>query len=285
MTKIHTLTYANVNTYLIEGEKGRLLFDCGWAGSLAAFRRAMKPVGDGSRPVRLVLLMSHFHPDHCGIAQEIADAGAQIAVMDVQRAFLHAADGVFAKEKNRAFVPIKDEKVRVVPLAESRAFLAELGIAGEVLHTPGHSDDSVSLCLDDGSFFVGDLNPLYELELHRGTAVGDSWERLLARHPRTVYYGHARTAVLAQEGAESAGEAPAQPRASGRTAQASAAESDRYALVRKIMKCIDKRIPPAEIARRTGAGAAFIEDVTRMYLTHRNVGVQGILDRIEIKNR
>ena len=29
----------------------------------------------------------------------------------------------------------------------------------------------------------------------------------------------------------------------------------------------------------------FIEDVTRMYLTHTNVTVQGILDRIEIKNK
>ena len=29
----------------------------------------------------------------------------------------------------------------------------------------------------------------------------------------------------------------------------------------------------------------FIQDVLRMYLTHQNVGVQGILDRIEIKNR
>ena len=37
--------------------------------------------------------------------------------------------------------------------------------------------------------------------------------------------------------------------------------------------------------KKTGADMAFIEDVSRMYLTHQNVGVQGILDRIEIKNR
>ena len=34
-----------------------------------------------------------------------------------------------------------------------------------------------------------------------------------------------------------------------------------------------------------GAAPVFIEDVARMYLTHQNVGVQGILDRIEIKGK
>ena len=40
-----------------------------------------------------------------------------------------------------------------------------------------------------------------------------------------------------------------------------------------------------KIHRKTGAEPGFIEDVNRMYLTHQNVGVQGILDRIEIKNK
>lgn len=69
-------------------------------------------------------------------------------------------------------------------------------IEGELLHTPGHSDDSISLWLDEGSLFVGDLNPLYELELHKGTEIGKSWDKLLALDPKTVYYGHAKTAVL-----------------------------------------------------------------------------------------
>ena len=74
---------------------------------------------------------------------------------------------------------------------------AELGISGELLHTPGHSADSISLWLDEErAVFVGDLNPLYELELHRGTQIAQSWEKLLALHPKRICYGHARTAVL-----------------------------------------------------------------------------------------
>jgi hypothetical protein len=52
-----------------------------------------------------------------------------------------------------------------------------------------------------------------------------------------------------------------------------------------IMGYIDKGISLERIQKKTGADSTFIEDVTRMYLTHKDVGVQGILDRIEIKGR
>ena len=213
------------------------------------------------------ILISHFHPDHMGIVQEIADIGPDIVVMDVQKDFIHNADEVFAKEGNRAFKPIVDEKVRNLGIRESRAFLRELGIEGEILHTPGHSDDSISLCLDDGTIFVGDLNPLYELELHKCTQVEESWERLLSMHPTIVYYGHAKAGTLT-----SISSIPGK-------------QNDCFELVAKIMKYIDKGTSIDKIQRKTGADITFIEDVTRMYLTHQNVGVQGILDRIEIKGR
>lgn len=40
-----------------------------------------------------------------------------------------------------------------------------------------------------------------------------------------------------------------------------------------------------DIGRATGADKAFVADVDRMYLTHQNISVQGILDRIEIKGK
>ena len=123
---------------------------------------------------------------------------------------------------------------------------------------------------------MGDLNPLYELELHKGTQIGESWEKLLARKPKIVYYGHAKTAVLSEnsEGDDT----------QTNTSEVSSAQiKDKYELVSKIMKYIDKGLSLERIQKKTGAERVFIEDVTRMYLTHQNVGVQGILDRIEIR--
>ena len=270
---IYELHYASTNTYLIEGARGRLLFDTGWAGTFDTFCRAM---GELRIPVQSIdtILISHYHPDHMGIAQEIADRGAVIAAADVQRSYIHAADDVFTKDAKVHFQPIDDAKIRWITPAESREFLAELGIDGEIIVTPGHSEDSISLALDDGSLFVGDLNPLYELELHEGTTIAESWSKLLARKPRTVYYGHAKTAILGDANMKSGEAAPQQ-----------LSSTDRYILVAAIMKGIDKGWDIAKIRKKTGADEGFIEDVMRMYLTHQNIGVQGILDRIEIKNK
>ena len=192
--KVYELRYTNTNTYLIEGSCGFLLFDTGWAGTMPQFLAAMGALGIPVQQICYVLI-SHFHPDHMGIAQEIAGLGPVIAVTDVQRDYVHAADAVLQREPKNRFQAIRDDAVKVFPLSESRAFLKDAGIDGEILHTPGHSDDSMSLFLDSGDCFVGDLNPLYELELHKGTEIGRSWEKILAKKPKRVYYGHAKTAV------------------------------------------------------------------------------------------
>ncbi|MCR5476031.1 MAG: MBL fold metallo-hydrolase [Lachnospiraceae bacterium] len=273
--KITQLKYSNTNTYLIEGDAGSILFDTGWAGTFQAlcaeFGRQEK---DLSRVRYLVI--SHFHPDHYGIAQEIADCGPVILAADVQKDRLHASDAVFEKDARTPFTPIRDEAVQVISLRESRQVLEEMGIAGELLHTPGHSEDSISLILDQGAAFVGDLNPLYELELHRGTQIGESWEKVLSYHPRTVYYGHAKTATL---------EADAAVRIPKPDPDEDTGRVQYYELTARIVKYIDKGYSPERIAKKTGADPVFIEDLMRMYLTHPGISTQGILDRIEIKGK
>lgn len=282
--KIHELKYSNVNTYLIEGDSGLLLFDTGWAGSFPVFCARM---GELNIPVQKIdnILISHFHPDHMGIAQEIADLGPVIVVPDVQQSFIHSADEIFAKEGNRSFKSVIDGAVRSIDIAGSRAFLRELGIEGEIVHSPGHSDDSISLCLDDGTFFVGDLNPFHELELLRGTTTRSSWDKLLRMHPTTVYYGHAPADDFTSPGRMP--DRQSDLRITGRQDDRGITDrqSDLYKLVAKIMGYVDKGYNIDRIRKKTGADKTFIEDVIRMYLTHRDVGVSGILDRIEIKGR
>ncbi|MCR4650333.1 MAG: MBL fold metallo-hydrolase [Lachnospiraceae bacterium] len=282
---IHELKYSNTNTYLIEGSRGRLLFDTGWAGTFAQFCKCLGELDISVQSIDHILI-SHFHPDHMGIAQEIADMGAVITVVDVQRDFIHSSDHILAKEPRLGFRPIEDDKVRVISITDSRDFLAELGLDGELIHTPGHSDDSISLWLDDGSLFVGDLNPLYELEAHKDSETGKSWEKLLSLTPAVVYYGHARTAYPDQTGWKKDNRRSDFIHALLRIEPKKDESKEAiYRLVQQIMHLIDKGAPLDRIQSKTGADATFIEDVARMYLTHRNVGVQGILDRIEIKGR
>ena len=304
------LRYGNTNCFLVKGagtagstgaaaNAGALLIDTGWAGTLPLFFGALREAGADVRDIGY-LMVTHFHPDHCGIAQEIANLGVKIVVFDVQLDFVHSADAVFAKDKKSRFVPIVDADICVVPVAESREFLRSIGIEGEAFHTPGHSDDSVSLWLDEGALFVGDLNPLYELPLHEGTEIGRSWERLLALHPRKVYYGHARACEIGENGQTSAPEgteqtehrtvsaaAAANVTTAANTATAANASPDNtaelYPLVQAVINGIDKGYTLDRICRKTGAEREWVENVARMYLTHQNIGVQGILDRIELR--
>lgn len=283
MEKITLLKYSNTNTYLVEGDMGSVLFDTGWAGTFQNFCSELGRNGKQLKNIEYILI-SHFHPDHYGIAQEIADKGPVILAADVQKDYLHASDPVFEKDKKIKFYPIRDDKVRIIPLEESRKVLSEIGISGELFYTPGHSDDSISLWLDKGDLVVGDLNPLYELELHRGTEIEQSWNKLMTLNPRTVYYGHAKTAVLGQPDDQYSSD-DAYRKDMGTKSDSNSDYSKWYNLVSAIMKYIDKGWTLDRIVRKTGADSEFVETVTRMYLTHTNVGVQGILDRIEIKNK
>lgn len=60
-----------------------------------------------------------------------------------------------------------------------------------IIHTPGHSPDSVSLVLDSGECFVGDLEPFEHLKAYEeNTALKRDWERILSFHPRQIFYAH-----------------------------------------------------------------------------------------------
>jgi glyoxylase-like metal-dependent hydrolase (beta-lactamase superfamily II) len=78
----------------------------------------------------------------------------------------------------------------VISCDESRALLEEAGIPGEILHTPGHSDDSISLLLDDGAVFTGDLTPPQYVGLEDPEVVRAGWRLLRERGATRVYPAH-----------------------------------------------------------------------------------------------
>lgn len=283
MEAITELNYSSTNTYLIEGGNGTILFDTGWAGTFDFF---CKELGELSKKVQDIdyIIISHFHPDHMGIAQEIAELGPVIVSFDVQQSFIHSSDDTLVRDKKSKYCPIRDEGVRVIAIDGSRQFLKELGIAGEIIHTPGHTDDSISLWLDEGVLFVGDLNPLYELELHKGTEIEKSWDKLLRLNPERIYYGHAKTwigdAGIMNNVVMKTGDVD-----KGRKLIKGQKNAELHKLVSRIIRYIDKGYSVQKIEKKSGADKTLIEDVNRMYLTHQNVGVQGILDRIEIRGK
>lgn len=190
------LRYGNTNTFYIPGSDGGLLVDTDWAGTLPLFFKAIKTAGIEMKAIT-TLLVTHYHPDHMGLAGELQRLGVKLLVVDVQRLFVHASDEIFARDKHLSYRAVDESAATVISCAESRDVLKELGIDGEILHTPSHSEDSVSLALDDGSCLVGDLEPLaYLAGYEENPALKSDWEQLMRRRPKRILYAHANEQKL-----------------------------------------------------------------------------------------
>jgi glyoxylase-like metal-dependent hydrolase (beta-lactamase superfamily II) len=68
--------------------------------------------------------------------------------------------------------------------------LKDLGIDGEIIYTPGHSEDSISLVLDQGFAIVGDLYDLNSAALFNDKKINDSWKKILSHNIKKICYGH-----------------------------------------------------------------------------------------------
>ena len=183
------LKYGNTNTYIIQGSRGNLLVDTDYAGTLPAFYKAIKQNGIQVRDISYVLA-THYHPDHMGLVSELMEQGVKLLLPDVQKAQLHFSDEIFARDR-LAVKPIDETQATVITCEESRAFLESLGISGEIISTPSHSADSISLILDCGDCFVGDLEPYEYIEAYgENQRLKEDWEKLLAFGAKRIFFAH-----------------------------------------------------------------------------------------------
>lgn len=125
-----------------------------------------------------------------GIAAELMELGIRLVIFDVQLPYVHFSDSIFCREKNMDFKSIDESNAIIMACIESRNFLAQMGIKGEVIHTPGHSEDSISLILDDGTAIVGDLPPYSALSAVDDETVKNSYDKILSHGVTRIYYGH-----------------------------------------------------------------------------------------------
>ena len=183
------LKYGNTNTFYIPGSMGGLLVDTDYAGTQRAFYQALKAHGLQVKDIAFVLA-THYHPDHMGQIGSLMKQGVRLLLVDIQRTSVHFSDGIFARD-GLPFEPIDTANAEIIRCQDSRRFLAGMGIAGEIIPTPSHSDDSVSVILDDGDCFVGDLEPIEYLDAYENNEkLKADWELLMAHRPKRVFYAH-----------------------------------------------------------------------------------------------
>lgn len=197
-----------VNSFIIQGQKA-ILVDTGTPGYEARIFSRMDEKGVKKSDISLIII-THGHYDHFGSAFNLRQSiGSPILI--------HRADAESLKTGiNPLLVPI-GIKGRVVAgvtklmrppivkgmdadiLIEDEMDLSPYGVAGKIIHTPGHTHGSISIFMDGGCMLVGDLicggllrtkTPGYPYFGYDCNMICQSVKKVLDYNPKIIYAGH-----------------------------------------------------------------------------------------------
>ena len=208
--QIHVITIGAFDRYLIHDEEW-ILVDTGIPHTAGRVMRTLQKLDVDPAQVKLILL-THGHVDHAGSARALQElTGARIAIHYRDRELLETGRVVAPPMRNAAGRVIDAALARItrhmhfppakadIVIGDEGLELTEFGIHGRVIPTPGHTWGSVSLLLDTGEAFVGDLGGAggWRGGAPRIPPAGDdpqeivkSWKKLLAAGATTIYPGH-----------------------------------------------------------------------------------------------
>ncbi len=205
------LQVGSANAYLIPAEEGDFaLVDAGL--SAGALRRALARRGVAPAQIRLIVV-THAHFDHVGgLAWAQAASGAPVLTHPLEADLLargaviiprganaygrmiHRLGTLAARAGVLRFAPATPDHIVEGPFA-----LHDYGLAGELLHTPGHSAGSLTLLCATGDAFVGDLaanhlpwgrGPILPPFFGARAELLASWARLLEAGAKRIHPGH-----------------------------------------------------------------------------------------------
>lgn len=211
--EIHPIDLGFDTCYVLRSAEGTVVLDAGQPNKGAAFLRGLEVAGVEPREVGLILL-THAHWDHMGSAAELkALTGAPLAVHEREASWVETGNpplppgvtpwGRTFMAVHRLVMPLIRVPSAEVDLrfSDGTDTLEPWGIPSRVVHTPGHSPGSVTVLLETGEAFVGDLAmnrfpltlaprlPIFADDIDQ---VRESWDRLLALGVERVYPAHGR---------------------------------------------------------------------------------------------
>lgn len=211
-TQIVPMNLGNTNCFVLK-DKGTILIDAGGPKQAKKFMKELERASIKPEEIKLILI-THGHFDHIGSAQEIqAMTGAKIAMHELDKENLEKGQVQFPPGVTgwgrfimsilnllKSMIRFPSCPVDIV-LLDQEMSLEEYGIPGRVIPTPGHSAGSVTVLLDTGDAFVGDMAmnglpmrlgpglPIFAVDLPK---LKESWRALLDRGVKTIYLSHGK---------------------------------------------------------------------------------------------
>lgn len=201
--KVLPVNMGHVKVYFVQTEDGYILVDTGMPDEDGSLDEAFTSAGINPQEVQLIII-THAHPDHSGsIAQAKEITGAKILCHESAASYIRngVCSPIIAQNFKGRFmnaVSPEWEYQGVEPdILINREFdLGEYGISGKVVHTPGHTEDSVTIILDSGEMLLGDLVRGKEPKIHLGQFYEDeavllqSLEMIAGYNAKKIYMSH-----------------------------------------------------------------------------------------------
>jgi glyoxylase-like metal-dependent hydrolase (beta-lactamase superfamily II) len=198
--------------YIIKGD-GCIMIDVGPSFAFSAVKDWFNSLPINPGDINLVII-THSHFDHAGAIADVKDlTGAQVAIHEKEQEMLRTGHSSLPtptttwgrislglmKPLDRIF-----EYPGVEPdliIGDEGLALDDYGIRGKIIHTPGHTDGSLSVLLEDGTAFVGcmthnappfRLSPKHPIFADDLDQLWSSWKVLLDQGAKEIYPGHGR---------------------------------------------------------------------------------------------
>ena len=205
-----------MNTYVYPIDDGYVMIDTGYEGQLSNVEKRLLKMGIDLTDVKYVFL-THAHDDHAGFLSELLSKYPRIKVIMSDKAMTtlkrgqNSFDGgcstllawifcqlmgLFGKADHR--FPAIDDRLndRFIEITEENKSDIEKALRGEILFTPGHTRDSISLKIDD-IVFCGDaaMNGFpsvnrFIIWIEDVLEFESSWDKLISSDAKLIYPAH-----------------------------------------------------------------------------------------------
>jgi hydroxyacylglutathione hydrolase len=180
---IKCLHLSATNSYLLKAKEGYLLIDNGYDHDLPLFLKELQKYSVEFREISY-LLLTHHHDDHSGLTSYIVEQNPNIKVIVHKLAvelLMSGQNETLMKNKDeRNGIPTKMIRLLItvrrffvhnwnlkfpaynmrdkdiIVVSDNDVLLEQIGVGGRIIYTPGHTTDSISVLLNDGTCFCGD---------------------------------------------------------------------------------------------------------------------------------
>lgn len=207
------------NVCLIPATEGYLLVDTSYENDLGALEKGLRRIGVEFSDIRYIVV-THCHSDHVGnlvqlrsnhtfkmIVHRKTAEGLETGGLGQPLLPLNKLSAFFlfmvklAQGNNLPFPPLKISQDDIVFDDGGLDLQETAGVNARIVHTPGHTDDSVSIIFADNTAIVGDLCmslipipgsqyvPLFLDDLEKVYA---SWKNLLDMGVKRIIPAHGK---------------------------------------------------------------------------------------------